>query len=172
MELEKEKGNLGDLPTINPPLLPLSLSPTTTTMEAHRLTATEALQLIQSNTLTVESYARALLSRIESRDPAVKAWVHLNPDAVLQQARLLDEIPVTQRGPLHGIPVAVKDVIYTKGTNQFLYFALPVVLGILIQIDMPTQHNSPLYKDSHVAVDAAVVASLRAAGALIFGTPP
>ncbi|OJJ08862.1 hypothetical protein ASPVEDRAFT_57829 [Aspergillus versicolor CBS 583.65] len=118
-------------------------------MEPHRLTATEALQLIQSNTLTVESYARALLSRIESRDPAVKAWVHLNPDAVLQQARLLDQIPVAQRGPLHGIPVAVKDVIYTK--------------------DMPTQHNSPLYKDSHVAVDAAVVASLRAAGALIFG---
>ncbi|BCS25447.1 amidase [Aspergillus puulaauensis] len=118
-------------------------------MEPHRLTAAEASQLIQSNKLTVESYARALLSRISSRDSAVKAWVHLNPDAVLQQARTLDQVPVTQRGPLHGIPVAVKDVIHTK--------------------DMPTEHNSPLYKDSHVPVDAAVVATLRAAGALIFG---
>lgn len=37
---------------------------------------------------------------------------------------------------------------------------------------MPTEHNSPLYTDSHVPVDAAVVATLRAAGALIFGTVP
>lgn len=83
--------------------------------EPHRLTATDALQLIKSNNLTVESYARSLLSRIDTRDPAVKAWVHLNPDAVLQQARLLDKIPADQRGPLHGVPIAVKDVMYTKG---------------------------------------------------------
>ena len=145
--------------------------------EPHRLTATDALQLIQSNKLTVESYARSLLSRIDSRDAAVKAWVHLNPDAVLEQARLLDKIPADQRGPLHGVPIAVKDVMYTKGApppsppfSVYLYLMDRVlIVPANSQIDMPTEHNSPLYKDSHVPVDAAVVATLRAAGALIFG---
>ncbi|KAL5335974.1 amidase signature domain-containing protein [Aspergillus crustosus] len=117
--------------------------------EPYRLTATEALQLIKSNKLTVETYARSVLSRIESRDDTVKAWAYLNAEAVLEQARLLDEIPAEKRGPLHGVAIGVKDVIYTK--------------------DMPTEHNSSLYKDSLVPVDAASIAILRAAGALIFG---
>ncbi|KAL4801826.1 amidase signature domain-containing protein [Aspergillus unguis] len=118
-------------------------------MEPYRLTATQAQKLIQSNELTVESYARSLLSRIDERDAAVHAWVYLNRDAVLDQARKLDAIPPEKRGPLHGVPIGVKDVIYTK--------------------DMPTEHNSPLYKNSNVPVDAASIAILRAAGALIFG---
>ncbi|KAL2810562.1 amidase signature domain-containing protein [Aspergillus granulosus] len=117
--------------------------------QPYRLTATQALALIRENKLTVESYARSLLSRIEYRDATVKAWAYLNPEFVLEQARNLDAIPVEKRGPLHGLPVGIKDVIYTK--------------------DMPTEHNSPLYKDSVVPVDAAPVAVLRAAGALIFG---
>ncbi|KAL4984209.1 amidase signature domain-containing protein [Aspergillus falconensis] len=118
-------------------------------MEPFRLTASEALRLIKDNKLTVEDYARSLLSRIEWRDPTVQAWAYLNPERVLEQARQLDKLPIDQRGPLHGLPIGVKDVIYTK--------------------DMPTEHNSPLYKDSHVPVDAASIAILRAAGALIFG---
>ncbi|KAL2833857.1 amidase signature domain-containing protein [Aspergillus cavernicola] len=117
--------------------------------EPYRLTASQALQLIQANKLTVEAYAQSLLSRIESRDATVHAWAYLNRELVLEQARQLDKIPIEKRGPLHGIPIGIKDVIYTK--------------------DMPTQHNSPLFKDSHVSVDAASVAILRAAGALIFG---
>ncbi|KAL4875888.1 amidase signature domain-containing protein [Aspergillus karnatakaensis] len=117
--------------------------------ESYRLTATEALKLIKSNELTVQDYARSLLSRIESRDETVKAWAYLNEDLVLEEARKLDEIPPDQRGPLHGVAIGVKDVIYTK--------------------DMPTEHNSPLYIKSQVPVDAASVAILRAAGALIFG---
>ncbi|KAL2827456.1 amidase signature domain-containing protein [Aspergillus pseudoustus] len=117
--------------------------------EPYRLTATDALTLIRENKLTVESYARSLLSRIEARDATVKAWAYLDPDLVLEQARNLDALPVEKRGPLHGLPIGVKDVMYTK--------------------DMPTEHNSPLYKDSLVSVDAAPVATLRAAGALIFG---
>ncbi|CEL11219.1 Putative Amidase family protein (AFU_orthologue; AFUA_6G14410) [Aspergillus calidoustus] len=122
---------------------------TITTPDPSRLTATRALALIRSNELTVETYARSLLSRIESRDETVNAWAYLNPEFVLAQARKLDAVPFEERGPLHGLPVGVKDVIYTK--------------------DMPTEHNSPLYKDSHVPVDAAPVAILRAAGSLIFG---
>ncbi|KAL4739069.1 amidase signature domain-containing protein [Aspergillus similis] len=118
-------------------------------MEPYRLRAAEALPLIKDNKLSVEDYARSLLSRIESRDPTVKAWAYLNPEQVLEQARQLDKVPIDQRGPLHGVPIGVKDVIYTK--------------------DMPTEHNSPLYKDSSVPVDAASIAILRAAGALILG---
>lgn len=52
------------------------------------------------------------------------------------------------------------------------YFLPTYLIGLdcfANSVDMPTEHNSPLYKDSHVAVDAAAVATLRAAGALIFG---
>ncbi|KAL4966476.1 amidase [Aspergillus stella-maris] len=118
-------------------------------MEPNRLTATEALEAIKSNKLTVETYVNSLLSRIDSRDSKVKAWAYLNRDLVLEQARKLDAIPEDQRGPLHGVAIGVKDVIYTK--------------------DMPTEHNSPLYKDSLVPVDAASIAILRAAGAVILG---
>ncbi|PCD22230.1 hypothetical protein AU210_016020 [Fusarium oxysporum f. sp. radicis-cucumerinum] len=67
----------------------------------------------------------------------------------MQEARLLDEIPKKNRGPLHGLPIAVKDVIYTK--------------------DMPTQFNSPLYDGHFPETDAASVRILRHAGALIVG---
>ncbi|KAJ9136668.1 Amidase [Pleurostoma richardsiae] len=118
-------------------------------MEPWRLTATEAAALIREEKLTVEAYAKSLLSRIEQRDPAVQAWAYLDPEAVLKRARELDAVPKDQRGPLHGIPIGVKDVIYTK--------------------DMPTQHNSKIYEDDAPKVDAGSVQILRHAGALIFG---
>jgi Asp-tRNA(Asn)/Glu-tRNA(Gln) amidotransferase A subunit family amidase len=117
--------------------------------ELYRLTASQAAAGIRSGSFTVEEYAKSLLSRIKERDTTVKAWAYLNPEQVLDQARQLDKVPPEKRGPLHGVSVAVKDVIYTK--------------------DMPTQHNSPIYKDSHVGVDAGSVTILRNAGALILG---
>lgn len=90
-------------------------------MQSYQLTASQALAQIRANTLTVEEYARSLLSRIEARDHIVKAWAYLDPELVLEQARRLDRIPPASRGPLHGVPVGVKDVIYTKGgiSNPF-----------------------------------------------------
>ena len=111
------------------------------------MTATQALARMRSGELSVEAMARACLDRISQRDDAVRGWAFLDPAAVLKKARELDARPV--KGPLHGIPVAVKDVILTE--------------------DMPTQHNSPLYKDSFPRLDAGCVKTLRAAGALIFG---
>jgi Asp-tRNA(Asn)/Glu-tRNA(Gln) amidotransferase A subunit family amidase len=90
-------------------------------MEPYRLTATQSLPLIKDAKLSVEDYARSLLSRIDSRDPTVQAWAYLNPEQVLEQSRQLDKVPIDQRGPLHGVPIGVKDVIYTKGT----YILLP-----------------------------------------------
>lgn len=118
-------------------------------VEPYRLTAVEVAARIRSGNLTVEDYARSLLSRIKARDDAVKAWAYLNPDQVFEQARQLDQTPMEKRGPLHGVSVAVKDVIHTK--------------------DMPTQHNSPIYKGSLAGVDAGSVMLLRNAGALILG---
>lgn len=114
---------------------------------ANELTATEALDLMRADRLSVEELAKACLARIRERDPVVRGWVHLDPDLILRNARELDSRAV--KGPLHGIPIAVKDVIMTA--------------------DMPTQHNSPLYKGSFPTVDAGCIKTLRAAGALIFG---
>ncbi|ENH75614.1 Glutamyl-tRNA(Gln) amidotransferase subunit A 1, partial [Fusarium oxysporum f. sp. cubense race 1] len=114
-----------------------------------KLTASEALGKIQVDEISVQEYAESLLERIEARDGDVKAWAYLDEKRVMQEARLLDEIPKKNRGPLHGLPIAVKDVIYTK--------------------DMPTQFNSPLYDGHFPETDAASVRILRHAGALIVG---
>ncbi|KAJ4362931.1 hypothetical protein N0V83_010048 [Neocucurbitaria cava] len=117
--------------------------------EPFHLSASQAQIKFNDGSLTVEEYAKSLLSRIEARDSAVHAWAHLDPELVLQQARQLDQIPSEKRGPLHGVAVGVKDVILTK--------------------DMPTQHNSPIYDGDAPKIDAASIAVLRANGALIFG---
>jgi amidase len=116
-------------------------------IEPHKLTASEALPLLRTGRLTVEELARSCLKRIEERESSVHAWSYLDPGSVLADAKRLDrEKP---NGPLHGIPVGVKDVILTK--------------------DMPTQQNSPIYEGDFPRIDAACVQTLRAAGALIFG---
>ncbi|KAM0247410.1 hypothetical protein ACHAP5_004049 [Fusarium lateritium] len=117
--------------------------------EPWRLTASEALAQIQADELSVQEYAESLLERIKARDEDVKAWAYLDKNYVIQQAKRLDEVPKKNRRPLHGLPIAVKDVIYTK--------------------DMPTQFNSPLYDGHFPETDAASVRILRHAGALIFG---
>jgi Asp-tRNA(Asn)/Glu-tRNA(Gln) amidotransferase A subunit family amidase len=83
--------------------------------ESCQLTASQALRLVQRGDLTVEDYMKSLLDRIKERDHLVQAWAYLNPDSILAQAKKLDQIPPSQRGPLHGIPIGVKDVILTKG---------------------------------------------------------
>jgi amidase len=85
------------------------------TKHSYSLTATEALARIRSGNMTVEQYAQSLLQRIRDRDEAVRAWVHISPEYVLQQARALDKVPIEKRGPLHGLPIGIKDVIHTKG---------------------------------------------------------
>ncbi|KAK4545332.1 hypothetical protein LTR36_003512 [Oleoguttula mirabilis] len=114
--------------------------------ELYRLTATAALKAFDDDSLTVEDYAKSLLKHIEDRDPVIKAWAYLNPSQVLEQARALDTVPKEQRGPLHGVAVAVKDMA-----------------------GMPTQHNSPIYANDQPEVDAGSVIMLRKAGALILG---
>lgn len=83
--------------------------------DLYRLTAGEIVARINAGKCNVEDYARSLLKRIEARDEAVQAWAYLDPEHVISQAKALDAIPPAERGPLHGVAIAVKDVIYTKG---------------------------------------------------------
>jgi len=103
--------------------------------------------MTQSGAVSCEAVAQACLARVEAREPAINAWSYLDRDLVLQQARALDAR--STHGPLHGVPVGVKDVIET--------------------CDMPTEMGSPIYRGYRTKSDASCVAILRAAGALIFG---
>lgn len=103
--------------------------------------------MIREDRLTVTRLCEALLERIAARDQTVAAWSFIDPNLVLSQARKLDAAP--NRGPLHGAPIGVKDIIFTA--------------------DMPTQFNSALYEGFHPRIDAPCVRILRRAGALILG---
>src|ERR671924_1382048 len=85
------------------------------------------------------------LARVENDE--IHAWAALDPEFARRQARALDAGPV--RGPLHGIPVGVKDIFDTA--------------------DLPTEYGSPIYKGHRPAWDAACVAAARTAGAIILG---
>lgn len=111
------------------------------------LTATEAASALRTRSLTATTLVDACLERIDQREPERKAWAFLDPGHAREQARRCDA--ASSRGPLHGIPIAVKDVIDTA--------------------DQPTQMGSPIYKNHQPAADAAIVAQLRAAGAIILG---
>lgn len=119
------------------------------TQSLHSLTASDIVDLIKRNEVTVEQYALSLLARIKERDDTVHAWAYLNPGLVIAEARRLDRVPVFQRGPLHGVAIGIKDVINTQ--------------------DMPTEYGSPLYKGNETSMDSSAVGVLRKAGALIFG---
>lgn len=111
------------------------------------LTAAAASRAIADGRLTSEALVRSCLERIEARDPAVKAWLHLDPRAALDAAREADKRP--RQSPLHGLPFGVKDMIDT--------------------VDMPTTHNSANWQGHRPAKDAACVGVVRALGAVILG---
>jgi Asp-tRNA(Asn)/Glu-tRNA(Gln) amidotransferase A subunit family amidase len=115
--------------------------------EPARMTAAEASGLIQSRKMSCEELVRSCLGRIAARDSEVKAWLRLDQDSVIRRARELDKLP--SKGPLHGLPWGVKDVIDTA--------------------DYPTTQNSPIYDEFHVGRDAAPVAVVRGSGSLILG---
>jgi Asp-tRNA(Asn)/Glu-tRNA(Gln) amidotransferase A subunit family amidase len=113
----------------------------------YRLHAAAASRRIGEGTLGAEALVRSCTDRIADRDPVIRAWSYHDPAAALRHARELDKQPV--RGPLHGILVAIKDIIET--------------------CDMPTGYNSPLFEGHQTGQDAPCVAVLRAAGAVILG---
>ncbi len=115
------------------------------------LTAADARDHMAKGDITAEAYAQACLDQIAARDPAIEAWVHLDPGYALAQARAADTHRASGKalGLLHGLPVGIKDIIDTA--------------------DMPTQHGCAIFKGRQPDKDAACVAALRAAGAIILG---
>ena len=113
----------------------------------NELTATEIARCIAAGAITAEAVVGACLARIDEREETVHAWAFLDADRALAEARDRDNAP--PRGPLHGVPIGVKDIIDTA--------------------DMPTEMGSPIYRGHRPAGDASCVALMRAAGAVILG---
>ncbi len=106
-----------------------------------------AIGLLQRGTVTSEQLVRACLDRIARDESRIQAWVWLDPEQALAEARSVDA-----RGrpaPLHGLPVGIKDIIDTA--------------------DVPTECGTPLYRGRRPNRDAACVAALRSAGGVVLG---
>ncbi len=115
------------------------------------LSAAEAARQIHDGEITSEKLVQACLDWIEEVDGDIKAWAHLNAAYALGQARILD----AQRaeggamGPLHGLPVGVKDIFDTEA--------------------LPTENGTVLDGGRQPVVDCRVVSLLEEAGAVIMG---
>ena len=117
----------------------------------HFKTITEVATLIQSRQLSPVEVTQALLTRIEHLDSRFKSYATVMADHALQAAKVAEQEMAagTSRGPLHGVPVAVKDLCCTQGVR--------------------TMGGSKVLADHVPAFDATVVARLHAAGAIVLG---
>ena len=111
----------------------------------------DAAQGIRDGLFDAEQLVQACLERIRQTEGQVQAWQHLDESHALVQARARDADRREGRaiGPLHGVPVGLKDIIDT--------------------VDMPTEDGTVLHAGRLPGADAAVVARLRSAGAVILG---
>jgi amidase len=115
--------------------------------ELWRLDATELAARIRARELSATEVMEAHLARIEAVNPKLNAIVTLDAEGARAAAAAADRSPPT--GPLHGLPIAVKDLEDTAG--------------------MRTTYGSPIYRDHVPAADTLMVQRLRAAGAIVIG---
>jgi Asp-tRNA(Asn)/Glu-tRNA(Gln) amidotransferase A subunit family amidase len=116
-----------------------------------QLSAFEAAEEIREGSLTSEELVQACLDRVDEVDADVQAWAFLDREYTLEQAIRCDRMRASgmPQGPLHGVPVALKDIIDTA--------------------DMPTENGTVLHAGRRPSEDAAIVSMLRQAGAVIMG---
>ena len=119
--------------------------------ELFELTVAESARRIREGSLSPAALMESLLGRSERLEPSLKVWVTMDDKLALETARrrereLEQEGP---RGPLHGVPVGIKDIYYTQG--------------------MRTTCCSPIFEDFVPEYDATTVALLKKAGAIIMG---
>src|SRR4051794_41575004 len=112
------------------------------------LTITDAAKRIRSGELTPSALLEVCLARIDRYEPKVRAWVYLDRERARREADVLTRElkDGLDRGPLHGVPVGVKDIIDVY--------------------DMPTGCGSKLWANSYARKDATCVERLRQAGGL------
>ena len=115
------------------------------------LTVAEAAELLRGKKLSPVEYAKALIARIERHDGRLSAFLRFTPDIALEDAKRAEsEITRGQwRGPLHGVPYGLKDIIDYSG--------------------LPTTAHSKILEDNVAAIDAHVAAKLKAAGGVFMG---
>ena len=111
----------------------------------------QAAEQIRRGRLTAEALMLSCLERIEARQQEVRAWAFLDAGQALEQARMLDQEAASRhwRGPLHGIPIGIKDIIDVKG--------------------METRGGTEAWPGGVAKRDALCVARLRESGAIILG---
>ncbi|MBN1240445.1 MAG: amidase, partial [Gammaproteobacteria bacterium] len=102
---------------------------------------------MRNGRLTASAVIEAHLERIEQREPGIRAWAFIDADGARRRASELDAGPGA--GPLHGLPIGVKDIIDVAR--------------------LPTECGSPIYRGHRARADAACVAAARAAGAIPLG---
>jgi amidase len=119
--------------------------------ELHYLEIAELARLIAARKVSPVELTRDLLARIERLDPALGSYARVTPELALEQARQAEQMIGRRQvlSQLHGVPIAVKDLCYTKG--------------------VPTSAGMPLHRDFVPAFDATVVRRLREAGAVLLG---
>ena len=119
--------------------------------DLHWLTAAGTSAAFAAGTLSPVELMQALLDRIAALDPQLNAFIRLDGDAAMAAARAAEtEISAgRKRGPLHGVPVGIKDIIDVAG--------------------LPTTCHSQALIDNMATADAPCVARLRAAGAIVIG---
>jgi aspartyl-tRNA(Asn)/glutamyl-tRNA(Gln) amidotransferase subunit A len=115
------------------------------------LSLAEASRLLRARDLSPVEYVRHLLDRIDRLDGRLNAFIRVLPEAAIEAARLAErEIAAGNwRGPLHGIPYALKDIIDVAG--------------------LPTTAHSKILIDAVAQADAVVAARLKAAGGVLLG---
>jgi aspartyl-tRNA(Asn)/glutamyl-tRNA(Gln) amidotransferase subunit A len=120
-------------------------------MSLENLTVVEAASAIRAGRLSAVEYAQALLSRIDAIEPRVHAWFTVDRHGVLSEARKCDDEARDGRfrGSLHGVPIGIKDLFFTKG--------------------LATTMGSPVFANFVPQHDARAVARLKQAGAIILG---
>ena len=120
-------------------------------MQLEKWSATDAARAIQEGAISSEQLVEACLARIRATEPQVQAWQSLDEAHALTQARARDMDRREGRpcGPLHGVPIGIKDIIDTA--------------------DLPTEDGTVLHAGRMPDHDATVVSALRAAGAVIMG---
>ena len=115
--------------------------------ELTQMSLTEAAEAVRSNTVTAAELLEACLARIEQTEPSVGAFASVQADAARADAARLDRS--SARGPLRGVPVALKDLFFTQG--------------------IATEANCDALKGFTPDADATVVSRLRDAGAVVVG---
>lgn len=115
------------------------------------ISALDTRQLIMDGRASALDVTQACLERIERLDPVLKAFTFVDREGALRAARAADAALAAGAtpGPLHGVPVAIKDDLWVK--------------------DMPATGGSLVFADFRPSVDGAVAERLRAAGAIIIG---